>query len=268
MRQAMPLGAVLFVGGPPQSGKSTLMWDCYTRHAPRVVTVEVVDETESREAAGDTDREVFRVFGYGDTRAALSKAAELRCWHVIASLDRDEIEQLFYLLCPPLRSRETVSYARTVGGMVLACGELAYLAPNPLGNKSVVKEAYLRYAHNWLSIYGATQHIPDVDPCTRMSADRCVFLRTQDTLGLDAIKRATTREVADLCRELPEYHSATCFKRLGRVYVADEHYRVYDVRDYRGGTVSRAEGAPHSVGVGTTGETNGRHSGRARLAVT
>jgi hypothetical protein len=254
-------GSILFVAGPTDSGKSRHMWDRYTSHAPRILTVEVVEETAARE---DGTREVFETFGYDDTRDALARAAARDRWHVVASLDRDDVERLFFLLCPPRRAKDTISFARAVGGMVLHCGELAHVAPLGLGKNSIVKDAYLRHRHQWLTIHGAAQHAADCDPCTRMYAERCVFLRTQDDLGLQAVARATSAVVAQLVAELPLYHSATCIKREGRVYLADEDYRVYDVKGYRGAALSPlSEGAPGSAGVSTTARGNGRHSVRS-----
>lgn len=260
-------GSILFVSGPTDSGKSRHMWERYTSLAPRILTIEVVEETVALE---NGSREVFEVFGYDDTRDALALAAERERWHVVASLDREEIERLFYLLAPPRRAKTTIGYAKAVGGMVLACGELAHVAPLGLGKNSIVKDAYLRHRHHWLSIHGAAQHPADCDPCTRMYANRCVFLRTQDKLGLNAVEGATSKEVASIVAELPEFHSATCIKREGKVYVMDERYRLYDVRSYRGAALSPlAEGAPAlSAGVSTTAESNGRHSVRSRLVTT
>jgi hypothetical protein len=260
-----PRGSILFVSGPTDSGKSQHMWDRYTCYAPRILTVEVVEETAARE---DGTREIFRVYGYEDTRDALRAAAEINRWHVIASLDREEIDRLFYLLCPPLVSATTMGYAKAVGGMVLGCGELAHVAPIGLGKNSIIKTAYLQHRHHWLTIHGAAQHPADCDPCTRMYAKRIVALLTQDKLGLGAIENATSKYVAELVAHLPEFHSATCVKKEGRVYLADEKYRVYDVKGYRDAALSPlSEGTARSSAVGTTAETNGRYS-RSRLVET
>jgi len=259
-------GTILFASGPTGSGKSKHLWDRYTSHAPRILTVEVVKETEGRE---DGSRQVFRTFGYERTRQALATAARGERWHVIASLEREEVHRVIRLLCPPLASETTIGFAKAVGGMVFHCGELAHVAPLGLGKNSIVKDMYLRHRHAWLSIYGAAQHPADCDPCTRMYANRSVFLRTQDKLGLNAVEGATSREVAEIVAELPEFHSATCIKREGQVYIADAEYRVYDVRSYRGAALSPSvEGAPGSAGVSSTAESNGRHADRSRLVGT
>jgi hypothetical protein len=94
-------------------------------------------------------------------------------------------------------------------------------------------------------------------------------MRTQDRLGLLAVEGATSKEVGSIVGALPQFHSATAVKSEGRVYIADEDYSVYDVRSYRGASLSTLpEGAPGSAGVGSTDGTNGRRSGLARLVGT
>jgi hypothetical protein len=225
-----PRGLVVTVIGPPDSGKSLHLWNVYTRHAPRIITLEVVEETAKRETGA---RALRRTFGYQDTAAALADVATLATWHVVAWLDRDETERLFRVLCPELLSAQTRSYARAVGGLVVACGELAHAAPLGLGKGSAVRNAYLRYRHHWLSLHGATQHAPLCDPVSRLGADRCVFFNTPDDLARDAIARASSRDLARRVEELPQYHTLTIVKSLRRAYVADDRARVYEVLDYR-----------------------------------
>lgn len=238
-----PRGMVVTVIGPPDSGKSRHLWHCYTRHAPRVLTLEVVEETLTYDPTGR------RTYGIEETIDALSACAALPKFHVIASLGRPEIERLFAILCPELRSARTRSYARAVGGLVVACGELVQPAPLSLGQQSFVRDAFVRFRHHWLSIYGATQHAPLCHPVTRLAADRCVFFNTPDDLAREAIKRASSRAIAARVDALPQYHTVTVVKSLGRAYVADAEYRVYEVLDYRGALVERREIAGALAGV-------------------
>lgn len=260
-----PRGATVFVCGPPASGKSALLWHQYAKRAPRLITVEVVDETRKL----DPDARV--AYGFDATAGELAECAELTRWHLVAFLDRDEISQLFRVLAPLPRSASVVSFARAVGGVAVQCGELAHMAGGTLGKNSPVKDAYLRYRHHWLSIFGGTQHAPDCDPCTRMSAERCVFLRTSDDLGLQAVARASSAALAERVRDLPPYHSLTAIKSLGRAYVADARYKVYEVLDYRGASLSgardesaRSRAVVESAGGGVVGAAVAkRHQRRA-----
>lgn len=229
--QAAPRGAVVTVVGPPESGKSQLLWHWYVQHCPRILSADVVGDPARFDPAAR------QTFGLEATVAELRDCAELERWHVAASLERDELEELFWILCPHRKSEGTHGFGRAVGGLAIACDELLHLAPNPLGKSSRVKVAYLQYRHHWLSLFGATQHAPDCDPCTR-AGDRLVALRTTESLSLAAIGRATSREIADRVAELPQFHSVTCLKSAGRAYLADGAYRIYDVLDYRGRSLS------------------------------
>lgn len=224
------LGASVTAVGPSGSGKSDLLWSQYTRRAPRVVTLEVVEETLSRDASA------VRVYGYDelvDTLRDLVLARSHR-WHVVVSLDPDEVSRMFSMLCPELRSAATVSFAKRVGGLVVSCGELAAIAPLGLPKTSPIKSAYLRGRHHWLSIHGAAQHAADCDPVTRMQADRLVFMRAVDDLGLSAVQRATSAAVSDVVAQLPDFHSCTAIRREGKAYLADADYSLYRIMDFRG----------------------------------
>lgn len=251
-------GAVVTAIGPPKSGKSTLLWDCYTSREPRVLSVDVVGWAQKR------DRLARATFGLEQTLAALRDVAPLPKWHVAASLERDELEELCWVLCPHRTSERTIGFGKAVGGMTLFCDELLQLAPNGL-KSSRVKVAYLQHRHHWLSIHGATQHAPDCDPCTR-SGDRVIALRTQDDLSLAAIARATSKAVAALVAELPEFHSVTCVRSVGRAYIADQDYHVYHVIDYRGATEWRRESAGALAGVPSSASGHGTVPRAAKTA--
>lgn len=252
-------GSTLFVSGPARSGKSSLLWHVYTSRAPRVVTLEVVDETLRLFDPG-----AIRVYGLADTFDALRSVAGQSRWHVVTSLDPEEVDRLVWLLAPELtQSRGAPGYARAVGGVVLACGELAAIAPNPLPKSSALKHAYLRFAHHWLSIYGAAQHAPDCAPCTRTSVERAVFLRASDDLALNAVAEATTREIAETVAQLPQFHSVTCIKHEGKAYVADGAYRVYDVLDYRGHSLVAATKTAGALAGVASSDAGGRPAAAA-----
>lgn len=248
------LGASVTAVGPTGSGKSELLHRLYTSRAPRVITLEVVNETMRR------DPRARRVFGRDETTDALQELARVSRWHLVTSLDVDETEWLFRVLVPELRSASTVSYATAVGGLVVSCGELLNVAPNGLGKSSPVKAAYLRGRHWLLSVHGATQHAPDCDPVTRMQADRVVFMRATDDLGLGAVQRATSSHIARVVAELPDFHSATCIRREGKAYIADDRDTVYRVLNFRGDSLSERSGfdAPAlSAGAPVSASRNG-----------
>lgn len=231
-----------FHSGPTGSGKTFHCWHNYVRHAPRKLTLEVVAETHRLDASA------VRTYGYQETVAQLADCATLTRWHVIAALDPDEIERLFWVFCPKL-GRDVVSYAKAVGGMAVFASELSWFAGTGLSTSSPVKRAYLQGRHHWLSMHGATQHISDTDPCTRMQAEYCVFFKQVDDLGLNAVKRASSAAVAERVAELPLYHSLTWVRAESRAYVAGPDFVVYDVFDYRGERIASRATAGALAGV-------------------
>lgn len=236
--EASEVGAVVTVIGPPKSGKTSHLWRRYARNParplPRILSLDVVGEASER------DRDAREVFGLEALLAEFRDVAGVGTWHIAASLEPDELEELFWILCPHRRSATTQGFGKAVGGLAIFCDELRGVAPNGL-KSSRVKTAYLQYRHHWLTLLGATQHAADVDACTRVG-DRLVALRSVDDTTVAAIARATSRAIGERVAELEEYHSITCIRAEGAAYIADADDRVYEVIDYRGRVLRAAPG--------------------------
>lgn len=259
-----PRGYAVTASGPTDCGKSRLLWRRYVARFPRKLTLDVVPETHKLDAGATC------TFGFTETVTALHDLAARKSWHVIAGLTANEIERLFWILAPANNVRGAVSYARAVGGLAVFCGELRHFAARPLTMDSPVRDAYQRGRHHWLSVFGATQHISDCDPCVRMQAKHLVFFQQHDRLGLQAIRNASSDAIAERVRELELHHSITWVGSEARGYVLNAEYEVTDVINHRGESVTRPESAGALAGVPLSARTNGvRHSatgGNSRVA--
>jgi len=228
----------VFVSGASESGKSQALHQLFVSRLPRVISLDINGEVAERSPQAE------RTFGYADLCEALKtcarKGAQLgHRWHIAAYLEQDEIPRLFRTLAPPINTENATSFTRAIGGIAIECGEASWLAPN---NRTPpeVRDAFHRGRHHQLSLLMATQRPADVARCVTAEARVLIAFRHHETLELDWWAKRTSRAVADVIAELPQYHSIYYVPASGRVHVCDAAYRPLRVMDLRGNEVARA----------------------------
>lgn len=222
-----PRNVQVFAAGPTGTGKSTALWHWFTARTPRVVSIDYVGEALTLDPAA------IQVYGWPDTRDALRECATHRRWHIATHLEGADLARLFAVLAPPLTGADVVGYSRAIGGVAVACGEAALLAPRGR-TPDEIKGVAQRGRHALLSLHLATQQPTDVDPAVRSNAHVLLATRTHETLYLDWWKRKTSAAIADAIAALPPYHVAYIVPSTGTAYLCGADRRPYRTLAFTG----------------------------------
>jgi len=221
----------VFVSGPPESGKSRFLASEFSSRTPRVITIDITGET------GERNPDAVRTYGLPDLKSALKKCAGYRQWPVAAQLDDTDLAPTFAMLARAPRSDHDISFSRAVGGLAIACGEAAFLAPDGR-TAPEVRDASNRGRHHLLSLYMATQRPANVDRAVTASSPIKVAFGHREDRDLEFWAREISPPIARVIEELPQYHSIYYVQALNRVFVRDGSYRVRRILDARGNEIS------------------------------
>lgn len=170
------------VVGTTGSGKSYLL-NQFAQRFPRRLVLDFMGEHTGRIAGA---RECYDL---RDTVAALSVAArQSDRWTVLSFMDERFVPDLFRVLAPTGRDAAR-GFSRTVGGLVVECGEVDLIAPNSGAISDGVKSLYKRGRHAAISILGATQR-----------ASECHRIVTSQSTVICAFRQHEPRDVATLAQ--------------------------------------------------------------------
>lgn len=189
--------------GRKGSGKSQLLWDLFTSRAPRVLSLDNLGETKER------DPDVAEVFGWSQLMRALRAVAQLDGngrprfprWHIAASVEPDDLRELFTMLCPPIGTPKEKSLAVAFGGMAVECNEAYDLAPNGRTPDEVLA-AWRRGRHYGLDLYMATQRPASVAREVTALADLVFAFAQREPNDIDFLAKQISPAVAAQVREL------------------------------------------------------------------
>jgi hypothetical protein len=221
--------------GPIRSGKSELLHQLFVRQFPRVLSIDLNAET------WDRNPNAIGTYGLADTLMAIKWAAGRpgARWHLAAALEDADVAPLLRLLAPPITAPNQVSIPRALGGLLVECGELYFLAPNEKGDKQrAAVEAFNRSRHHLLSFAVASQRGADCARVTTQAAHVRFFLQTDEPRDLDFVGKLISEPIAAAVRELPRYHALIQFAKTGEIVVCDDKRRIYK-RLTRAGAVVR-----------------------------
>lgn len=227
---------VAFGCGPKSSGKTTFLYRHFTRHQPRVLTIDVAGE------AVDMNADAIVAAGYADTVRALRFAATKgRRWHVAAVLDREDIARVGELLAPKIRP-DKIGFARAIGGLAVECGETQYILP-ARGASEHWRNAVALSRHYLLSLLTASQRPSLCDRILTSQADVIFSLRHNEPADIDYLASYAPAFRA-VIPALAPYHVAYLDRVSMTLFVADERGRVTRRLDGRTGDTIAPAGVP------------------------
>jgi len=194
------------------------------RHARRI-TLDSTGECE------ELYPRAFRAFGLTQVLDALESwhAADLRAWHLIATLTHEEVGKLVRVLAPPYDG-QSPSLSLGLGGVCLEMFEVDMYVPNSgSGNDTgrALLHAIVRGRHVGLSILGATQR---PSQCHRSLTSQSHYVvsfavhEPRDKKWLQEVGGDRFAEIA--AGELGEYESVWLNTRTGEITVRDRRYVV------------------------------------------
>lgn len=245
----------VFVAGPSECGKTRLAWDLYVQKFPRILTVDF-----AREVRELLDPDAITVYSYAELREALGDCAKVRQWHIALCIDPAEARTLAPKVCRllvhPTTADDERTYARAIGGLVVACYEAHELAPNGMCPPDVRRLA-TGGRHEGASVVMASQAPARVDRAFSENAKYLAAFATQEHTVWAFWAKKTCGAVADMIDEQPLYHVALFDKGPRRIYWLDDRRRVKRVTDYKGRTLS---GASHTTGPADAGDSDRANS--------
>lgn len=222
----------VFIAGPSECGKTRLAWDLYVSKFPRRLTFDF-----AREVRELLDPDAITVYSYAELREALGDCAAARRWHIALCLDHAEARtvapKVCRLLAHPTTSDDERTYARSIGGLMVACYEAHELAPNGMCPPDVRRLA-TGGRHESVSVVVASQAPALVDRRFSENAEFLVAFATQEHTVWKFWQHKTCGEVADMIDAQPRYHCALFEKAKRRIYWLDNQRRVLRVTDYKG----------------------------------
>lgn len=224
----------VFVCGPTASGKSALLWELFTRHEKRLISLDFTGEVLAR------NPDAIAAYSWKDLRDVLTELVtsyrDRREWHVAAMLEEDDVPKLFGVLAPPITGADTVGFALAVGGLGLECHECDLIAPNGRTEKRV-KSAFKRSRHSLLSLYMATQRPAECSRIVTSQAHISAFMRNNEPNDVRFIERVTGRAIARIVETLPKYHSAYFVHDTGVTHLLNPKYQVIQSVDREGNPI-------------------------------
>lgn len=205
---------IAFVCGMKRSGKSHLL-DSLAARFPRRIIFDFVGEYDGRFP------DVKTCYTLPDAVSALLRAAKRGDkWTVVCTLDNSEIVQLLAAITG--RS----SWARTVGGVVIQCGEVDLIAPNNAGIATEVRHIFQRGRHYGISALVATQRPRDVHRVVTAQSDIICAFRQHEPRDADYLGEVMRSDAVPLLRELRQYEYLRYFPNYGKLEIVDKHGAV------------------------------------------
>lgn len=242
----------VFISGPSECGKTRLAWDVYVSKFPRCLTIDFAREVQSQ-----LDPDAITVYSYHGLREALAECARAERWHIALCLDHAEARtiapKVCRLLAHPTKSEDERTFARSVGGLVVACYESHELAPNGMCPPDV-RGLVTRGRHEGISVVVATQAPARVDRAFSENAEFLVAFATQEHTVTKFWTAKTSPLVAEMIDEQPRYHCALFKKSTRQIFWLDDRRRVKRVTDYKGRSLSAA--APKTTGPVDAGDSS------------
>lgn len=216
-----PRNLLVFAAGVPNSGKSTGLHNLFIQRTSRVIELDFMGEVPQR------NPNVIKTYGFAELKECLADMASenVRRWHLAAVLELDDVARMFAVLAPEIRSADSTSYTREVGGLAVACGECSIIAPNA-GAAEPVRAAFMRGRHHWLSLYMATQRPAEVNRCVTGVAQVLMAFATHEEADLAYWRKKISPAVSDMLPELPPHHSVYYVPGDRIVRLLDENYNV------------------------------------------
>lgn len=207
---------IVFVTGPKGSGKSYLIDEYFTTHAPRVIRLDFVGDVAEKYP------DMPEAVGYDELLSTLRgfNRDRLPRWSVVAVFPEHrmhELPTLFAKLVPPYEGRGRAGgISRAFGGIALECTECDIILPNANSAATgAARNMLKRGRHEGLDLYLATQRPAECNRLCTAMADYTIALHTHEPRDLDYLSRGVGEDFAAMVRALPEYHSAW-FRRKGR----------------------------------------------------
>jgi hypothetical protein len=213
---------VAFACGRTRSGKSHLLAQLGAKF-PRRLILDFVGEFTGKIPGA---RETFTLV---DTVDALRRARRKGPrWIVTASIDPPDVPELLAAIAPTGAATD-YGFSRAVGGMVLECGEIDMIAPNPGKLPAEVRNIYARSRHHSLSILAAARRPGEVHRIVTAWVDLLCAFQQDEPRDADYLARRMGAEAPDLIRALGERSYLRYFPNYHRLETVNEDGKVVQV---------------------------------------
>lgn len=205
---------IAFVCGMKRSGKSHLL-DLLASRFPRRIIFDFVGEYDGKIANAKTCYTLSEA-----VNALLTAKKRGDKWTVVCTLADKEVPQLLAAITGKN------SWARSVGGVVIQCGEVDLIAPNNQGIATEVRHIFQRGRHYGISALVATQRPRDVHRVVTAQSDIICAFRQHEPRDAEYLGEVMRSDAVPLLRELRKFEYLRYFPNFGKLEVVDKNGEV------------------------------------------
>jgi len=194
--------------GMKRSGKSFAL-DGMARGFPRRIVADFIGEYH-----GKIDGAAY-VHTIAEAVDALQDARKkgMQKWTVVCVMQPEEVLQLLGVLAP-IGKRPETSYSYAVGGVVLQCGEIQFIAPN-VGMSAAMANIIAMGRHYRVSVLGAARRPREVNRNLTSQADALLAFRQHEPRDADYLGDVMRSDVPQYLRQLQQFHHLRFLPNFG-----------------------------------------------------
>jgi hypothetical protein len=216
---------IVLVLGRKESGKSTYLRTFWTRHEPRLITLDYTGESAT------IYPDAIPAYSFTECAELLARFIrnDVREWHIVAGMPEPDVAALYGLLVPI--DPRVPSMARALGGVAIECDEVSFVAPLDMPKSSPIVRAALIGRHHALSQFYATQRPVSVSRMVSSQADVITSLRMHEPRDRRFLRDTVGVAFSEAVYELPPHHHAEYVTASGLVTIRDANGKTVRALD-------------------------------------